>query len=392
MPVVAWLRKPVHADITVAAVLFVTTLVTTVTPPSQVRIPGLTVLFAGIACGSLAVRRRWPLPVLLASAVAAEMYLALYPHHEGVLILAAPLLALYSVADSTSRGSASFIGALAVGALAGVHVVAGPDSWLGSDNVALAAFGAVAVAAGHASRVRRAYTAEVEQRARRAELDREREAWRRVTEERLRIARDLHDALGHQLALINVQAGVADHLLDERPDQTRRALAHVRQASRTALGELRDTIGLLREPDESPTPTEPTASLSGLDELVASFRRSGVRVDTDVEGPVRPLAPAADLTAYRVVQESLTNACKHAAGAAVRLRLTYRPDALRVRVDNEAGTPSTVDGAGHGLAGMRERVAAVGGALRAGPRPGGGFRVDATLPAPGTGTGTGTAR
>ncbi len=384
-----WLRRAVRqhpqADIAVAAILFVVTLVTTAAPASRVRLSALALAFAGIACGALVLRHRWPFPVLMASAAAAEGYLALFPRHEGALILAAPLLALYTVADTSSRRRALVIGALAIGALAGMHVLAKPASWIGVDNLALAAFGGLAVAAGDASRTRRAYTAEVEQRARRAELGREQEAWRRVTEERLRIARDLHDVLGHQLALINVQAGVADHLLDERPDQTRQALAHIRHASKAALEELRDTIGLLREPGEPHAPTEPTASLSGLAELVASFRRSGLRVEAEVEGPVRPLAPAADLTAYRVVQESLTNVCKHAGGAAVTLRLTYRPDALRVVVDNQpaVGAPQPIEGAGHGITGMRERVAAVGGALRAGPRPGGGFRVEATLPVPG---------
>jgi signal transduction histidine kinase len=294
------------------------------------------------------------------------------------------------VADTSSRRRALLIGALAIGALAGLHVLARPSTWLGMDNLALAAFGGLAVAAGDASRSRRAYTAEVEQRARRAELGREQETWRRITEERLRIARDLHDVLGHQLALINVQAGVADHLLSAQPAQTRQALTHIRQASKTALEELRDTIGLLREPGEPDAPTEPTASLSGLDELIASYRRSGLRIEVHTEGPVRPLAPAGDLTAYRVVQESLTNVCKHAGDATVRLRLAYRPDALRLIVDNDAGSgpSSTVDNTGadpggHGITGMRERVAAVGGALRAGPRPDGGFRVEATLPARG---------
>jgi signal transduction histidine kinase len=388
MSLLGWLRRVVrqqpHADIAVAAILFVVTLVTTAAPPSRARLTGLAVLLAGIGCGALALRHRWPFPVLLASASAAEGYLTLFPRREGALILAAPLLALYTVADSNTRRRALVIGALAIAALAGAHVVAKPSSWLAVDNLALAAFGALAVAAGDASRIRRAYMAEVEQRAHRAERSREQEAWRRVTEERLRIARDLHDVLGHQLALINVQAGVADHLLGARPDQTRQALAHIRHASKTALTELRDTIGLLREPGEPDAPTEPTATLSGLDELVASFHRSGLRIRSEVEGTVRPLAPAADLTAYRVVQESLTNVCKHAGTAAVRLRLCYQPGALRVVVDDNG--PGPVEGfetGGHGITGMRERVTAVGGTLRAGPRPEGGFRVEATLPVPG---------
>ena len=193
----------------------------------------------------------------MASAFAAEGYLSLFRGHEGALVLAAPLIALYTIGDTGAGGTGRrrnlTIGALAIAALAAVHMLARPASWLGADNLALAALGALALAAGDASRSRRAYTAEVEQRARRAELGREQEARRRVTEERLRIARDLHDVLGHQLALITVQAGVADHLLDVQPGQSRRALGHIRHASRTvsasiscpptATSTLRDVVG-----------------------------------------------------------------------------------------------------------------------------------------------------
>src|SRR5262249_40664135 len=195
----------------------------------------------------------------------------------------------------------------------------------------------------------RAYLAEVEERARRAEHDREQQTRRRVTEERLRIARDLHDALGHHLALINVQAGVTAYVLDDQPTQVTQALANIRQASRCALEELRDTIGLLREPGEQAAPTEPTIGLAGLDDLVASFRGSGLRVEHDVRGTVRRLAPAADVTAYRVIQESLTNVCKHAAGTRARLCLEYQPTRLRITEDNErpaaVGQPRSPGGA-----------------------------------------------
>jgi signal transduction histidine kinase len=375
-------RHP-HADIAVAAMLLAVTLVTTAAGPGATwgRLSVSAVLVATVACGSLVLRQRWPFLVLAVSVVAAEGYLANFHGHEGGLILAAPLIALYTVADTGSRRRALIIGALAVFALAGLHAMAKPSFWLGAENLALAAFGALAVAAGDASRTRRAYTREVEERARRAELGREQEARRRVTEERLRIARDLHDVLGHQLALITVQAAVADHVLADQPGQTRQALGHIRRASKTALDELRDTIGLLREPGEPAAPTEPTLGLAGLDELVASFRRSGLRVEVAVDGEVRALEAVPDLTAYRVVQESLTNVCKHAGNtAAVRLELTYRRSALRILVDND-GRFSGVDGTGHGIVGMRERLAAAGGTLEAGARPG-GFRVAATLPLP----------
>jgi signal transduction histidine kinase len=212
-----------------------------------------------------------------------------------------------------------------------------------------------------------------------------------VTEERLRIARDLHDAVGHHLALINVQAGVADQLLDDDPVQARRSLAHVRQASRAALDDLRDTIGLLRQPGDPAAPVQPTADLDDLDELLATFGRSGLRVETAVEGAVRPVPATASLIAYRVIQESLTNVRKHASDSAATIRLSYRPAALWVEVENRAdvsgsgpvnGARNGTDTGGHGITGMRERVAAAGGSLTAGPRPGGGFRVSALLPLP----------
>jgi signal transduction histidine kinase len=388
-------RRQPHADIAIAALLYAVTLLTTAAgpPPARGRLDPAAVIVAAIACGALVARRWRPFPVLVASTLAAEAYMAPYQGHEGTLVLAAPLIALYTVAETTGRRRALTIGALAILAIAGTHMIIKPANWLGAENVALAAFGALAVAAGDASRNRRAYLAEVEERANRAESDREQEARRRVTEERLRIARDLHDSVGHHLALINVEAGVTAHVLRDQPPQVKQALTNIRQASRSALDELRDTIGLLRQPDDQAAPTEPTTGLSGLAELIASFQRSGLHIDHDADSERHPLAPAADLTAYRVIQESLTNVCKHAGTATVRLHLDYQPAALHIVVDNDnddnnrdprrpyrGPTPHNGDASGHGILGMRERVAALGGSLHAGPRPGGGFRVTATLP------------
>jgi signal transduction histidine kinase len=374
-------HHPHLADLAMALVVYAATLITTVTgrPPWHGQLDAAALLTAGVACGALVVRRRWPFPMLLVSAVAAEVYLALHHGHEGTLVLAAPLIALYTVADTANRRRALTIGGSAVLALGVLHVLIKPESWAGAENVALAALGALAVAAGDASRNRRAYLTEVEERAHRAEHDREEQARRRVTEERLRIARDLHDALGHQLALINVQAGVTAYVAGDQPTPVLQALTSIRQASRAALHELRDTIGLLREPGEPLAPTEPAIGLAALDDLVASFRGCGVDITVDVEGAVRELAPAADRTAYRVVQESLTNVCKHAAPATARLCLAYQPTELHITVDDDGAQPGEAT-TGHGITGMRERAVAVGGSLSAGPRPGGGFRVHATLP------------
>ncbi|HEY3870502.1 MAG TPA: sensor histidine kinase [Actinocrinis sp.] len=384
------LREHPHAaDLLVAAVVFAATLLTaTGARTSGGATPGPSgVVFAVVACASLVVRRWWPLVVLVISGSFAEGYVAQDPG-RGIFILLAPLIALYTVAEQSQRRRGLVASGLAVGAIVVMHALLRP-ALLGPENLALIALAGLAVAAGDSSRNRRAYLAEVEQRAARAEQERDRDARRRVTEERLRIARDLHDSVGHHLALISVQAGVADRMLDGSPRQAHDALAHVKAASRSALGELRDTIGLLREPDEPAAPTEPMIGLDGLDDLVASFRRSGLEIERQVEGASRRLAPAVDLTAYRVIQESLTNVYKHAGGPGnpgARISLAYGAAALSITIDNDGSAGATDDGggamieSGHGIVGMRERIAAIGGELRAGPRPGGGFRVAATLP------------
>jgi signal transduction histidine kinase len=380
-------RHPHASDLIVAAVVFAATMLTTVGGPTSggERSALADVLTAASTCGVLAVRRRWPVPALLVSAVGAEAYLHPFRGQTGVLILIAPLIALHTVADLTERRRGLTIGGLAVAAIAATHTAL-HRSWMGPEMLSLAALGALAVAAGDSSRNRRAYLAEVEQRAARAEHDREQDAHQRVTEERLRIARDLHDSVGHHLALIRVQALVADQLLGTAPEQAHQALSHVKTASRSAIGELRDTIGLLREPGEPAAPEQPTAGLDGLADLVASFRAAGLTIQQDVLGTVRPLARAADLTAYRVIQEALTNIWKHAGRPGARLRLAYEPAALRITVDDDGtGQPGRPAGAptgrgGHGIIGMRERVTAIGGQFHAGPLSAGGFQVSATLP------------
>jgi signal transduction histidine kinase len=238
---------------------------------------------------------------------------------------------------------------------------------------------AVVATAGQAVRVRRGQKAMLEEK-------REHEAWLSIHSERLRIARDLHDAVGHQVALISVQAGAMGYLLDTDPGQARESLAHIQRASEAALEELRLAVGLLRQPGDS-EPTEPAGGLGRLDELIGSFAATGLHVTCDVTGQARPLPEAVDLTAYRVIQESLTNTAKHAAGASASVRLAFRPGVLALAVEDDGpGAPGhdLIGGspAGHGLIGMRERAAAVGGWVSAGPRGGGGFQVLAELPLP----------
>lgn len=383
------LRHQKATDVVVAILLCTATFVTTAVGPG--RLGPAAAVAGGIGYGALCLRRRWPCLVLAVSTAAAEVYMVLTGPHQmtggAQLVLSAPLIALYTVAERTGGLLRKVTaGGLVVAALSGLHALTDPTSLLlGPGNVALAALGGLAIAAGDASRSRRAYAAEVEERARRAEQDREQEARRRVTEERLRIARDLHDVVGHQLALVNMQASVADHVLTDSPERAREALAHVRQSGRTALAGLRDTVRLLRQVGEPDMSVEPAAGLAQLEDLIGSFRRSGMRIEYSVGGAACPLHPAADLVAYRVVQESLTNASKHASGDTVSVGVDYSPAAVRIIVENDGkGGPGArkpaVDGGGHGILGMRERVSMIGGSLEAGPSLGGAFRVRAMLP------------
>ncbi|MFF4689790.1 sensor histidine kinase [Streptomyces sp. NPDC001307] len=386
-------RRHAHlADATIAAAVFAATVLTTFAGHSGTAGHNGTVALAAaaLACGVLAGRRRRPLATLAVSAAAAEVFLAVSGGTGGVLVLLAPLTALYTVADLVERRRGLVLGASAVAALALVHAVHRP-ALLGPQNLAFIALGGLAIAAGDSSRNRRSYLAEVEQRAERAEREREQDTRRRIAEERLRIARDLHDCVGHQLALISVQSNVAGQALDRDVAGAREAIAHVKSASRRALGELRDTVSLLRQPGDPVAPTAiPAPGLDGLGELLASLRASGLDIDCRVDGRVVALAPAADLTAYRVIQESLTNVYKHSSRRQARLTLSYDPYELRITVDDlSGGRPGTdVDGPGvgrapgdrHGIVGMRERVLALGGRFAAGPRPDGTFQVTADLP------------
>jgi signal transduction histidine kinase len=392
-------RRHEHlADATIALAVLAATAATTLTerPPAAGGNRLAAVACAAVACAALAMRRTRPLVTLAVSAGAAEAFLAQSGASSagggtarGVLILLAPCIALYTVADVVERRRGLIAGGAALAALALVHALMHPGM-IGPENLALTALGGLAIAAGDSSRNRRAYLAEVERRAERAERDREQDARQRVADERLRIARDLHDSVGHHLALISVQSDVAGRAAGSDAAQARQALAHVKSASRKALEELRDTVSLLRQPGEAVAPTcVPAAGLEELDDLLLSLRAAGLAIDCLVKGTAVALAPAADRTAYRVIQESLTNVSKHSRRRQARLTIGYDRQDLRITVDDLGAAPGDPGGdaaagrdgaAGHGIAGMRERVLAIGGQFSAGPRPGGAFQVRATLP------------
>lgn len=389
------IRRHAHlADATIALAVFAATMLTTFAghPAAVAHNRAVALAAAVLACAVLAARRHRPLAVLVISASAAELFLAEIDGNSGALILLAPSIAFYTVADLVERKAGQIVSGVALAALAGLHAMHRPGL-LGPENLAFTALGALAIAVGHSSRNRRAYLAEVERRAERAELEREQEALRRIAEERLRIARDVHDSVGHHLALISVQSQVARQAFSRDPAAAREALAHVTSASRKALEEVRDTISLLRQPGDPVAPTAiPAPGLEALEELLASLRASGLQIDARVDGTAVPLPPAVDLTAYRVIQESLTNVYKHSAARKARLALAYDRSELCITVDDPgagrapgecasiSASPSALTAGQHGIVGMRERVLALGGRLTAGPRADGGFQVAAAVP------------
>ena len=220
---------------------------------------------------------------------------------------------------------------------------------------------------------------EVEVRARRLELEQETASFRAVAEERQRIARELHDVIAHSVSVMTVQAGAVRRLLLPEQERERQALETVESTGREALTEMRRLVGLLREQGAMPE-FAPQPSMRTLDVLVGTIREAGLPVDLAVEGEPRELPPGVDLSAYRLVQEALTNALKYAGPAHAWVTLRWRDDELELEVANDGRSDAVTNGSGHGLAGMRERVALYGGTLEAGPRPGGGFVVRCHLP------------
>ncbi|MFI0190348.1 sensor histidine kinase [Streptomyces sp. NPDC017082] len=339
----------------------------------------LLLMLAGAA--ALVFRRRVPRTVLAVTGTVSVVECVTGDPRAPVAMSA--VVALYTVAATTDRPTTWRLGLLTMTVLTAAAMLAGPLPWYAQENLGVLAWTGIGATAGDAVRSRRAVVQAIRDRAERAERTREEEARRRVAEERLRIARDLHDVVAHHIALVNVQAGVAAHVMDKRPDQAKQALAHVREASRSALEELRATVGLLRQSGDPEAPTEPAPGLSRLADLAATFRSAGLPVEVAGAGQGGELPAAVDLAAYRIVQEALTNVQKHAGpGARAEVSVVRVGPALEVTVlDDGSGTPGVPEaGGGHGLLGMRERVGALGGTLTTGTRYGGGFRVHAILP------------
>ena len=332
---------------------------------------------------ALVARRRWPLGVLaVVEAVSLAYSARRYP--EGGTGFTA-FVALYTLAVMVERRwlvVAATAVAVALSVL--MEVVFYGTTMVEGEPLYVAIVVLSAAWLGEAVRNRRAYVAELRDRAEQAERTREEEARRRVVEERMRIARELHDVVSHSIGVISVQAGVAAHLLERRPDKAGQALATIRHASDEALGELHAMLGVLRQPDGR-APLAPVPGLAQLGALVAQAEGAGLQVAVAVDGGTGRLPPAVDLACYRIVQESLTNVVRHAGAHRATVTVTAAGEALVVEVaDDGAGAGAAPNGsgngAGQGIVGMRERVLALGGTLEAGPRPEGGFRVRASLP------------
>ena len=342
-------------------------------------------LLVAVAALSLAWRRLYPVAVLAVSLTCVVVY-SLLGYVNGTALLDV-MVALYTVSSMVSSRQAVIAGAVAVVSLLAATAASNPFGALGGGFFLIPGEVAAAVSLGVALGNRRAYLRAVEDRAEQAERTREDEAARRVDAERLRIARELHDAVAHTLSMINVQAGAAAHVARERPDQAVEALEAIRVASKEGLREMRSILNVLRQADEAEA-TQPAPGLAMLDDLVATANRAGLSTTLHVDGTPRRLAATVDLAAYRIIQESLTNAVRHAGPASATVSLGWSDAQLCVDVtDNGRGAATNggpadvaVPGAGHGLVGMRERAAAVGGTLEAGPSRGGGFAVRAELP------------
>ncbi|MEU4562684.1 histidine kinase [Actinoplanes sp. NPDC023936] len=297
-----------------------------------------------------------------------------------VLVDVAAIVALYTLATLRDRRTAWTAGALAAVSLTAAALPWQAGGLFDLANLVPANYALIPVALGVAAKDRRALLAQIRERAELAEQTREQEARRQVREERIRIARDLHDVVAHHITLVNAQAGVAHHLMTAHPDKAREALAGIRDTSRTALGELRATVGLLRADDDPPDSLRPVPTLADLDVLIDGFRQAGNDITVTRTGTARPLSGAGDLAAYRIVQEALTNAGKHGTARRAEVVLDHRDTDVRISVVNPARLGHHGDGTGHGLIGMRERAEAAGGTLTCGMREDGTFAVLATLP------------
>ncbi|MGW6737093.1 sensor histidine kinase [Streptomyces sp. NPDC055013] len=365
----------------VAAVALFTGPDAAVNEPPHRQADWFTWLLLAVSLIALVWRRRWPVPVATVTGAACAGW-ALYGH-IGELLNLPTIVALYTVAVRGDRRRTlwtALVASLTSGAVA---------LWVGNDvvnpqglPVLEMLWPLVPLLLGEVVRTRRQLLAEYAARAARAEEDREREAARRVREERVRIARELHDVVAHTVTAMTVQAGVALETLDARPEMARQAMRQVRDSGKEAVRELRATVTVLR--DREGDPLEPVPGVGQLAELVDRFDGSGVTISLRQEGQPDAPPPVVGLAVYRIVQEALTNTVRHSGARHAAVSVVRQDGRLSVEVVDDGRSSSSLSpessSGGFGLLGMRERATAVGGSIEYGPVPGGGFRVRAVLP------------
>ena len=396
--------RPIDVALTVAVAGAVELNVAVSTGPRQVPLDALAYILGCLLAAPILLRRRWPFGVLIACSV---LLLVFYTVHRRD-ISPVPLLAL-PVYDAATAGYLAWsivipAGYMAIGLLLAAFTTKNGFATIASDFLPSIALLGVAVALGDNVRGRRALAAETAEKLKLAQEERKAEAGRAVAEERLRIARELHDTVAHAMATITVLAGSALHLTGEAGDGeagdgVRESLTSIRKTSKAALSDMRTTLGMLRGADRDVADEQTrSAGLDRLDSLIEAVRAAGAPVTVTVEGVRRPVPQPVDHAAYRILQESLTNVLRHAGqNATATVALLYATDALTIRVADDGvgsgngsatgaegagsdGAGSHGAGTGHGLTGMRERAAAVGGQVTAGPMQSGGFEVLARLP------------
>jgi len=370
----AWPARAFDALVVAVAVAAeVEILATDVTGPKTVLVPA-----ALLYTLPLLLRRRFPFlaPVGAFTVHVLSSFIDVPGGSRESMGVVAFLLALWAVGAHNPRQTA--VAGLGI-AMASIVVIAAEDARVPYDeaaNVALVGFFVWLVAFVLQHRARR--VAEAEQRAARLEEEQEQRARVTIAEERARIARELHDVVAHSVSVMTVQAGAARLLLPTNPQRAVEPLLAVEETGRQALNELRRLLGILRADDGAHVLT-PQPGIQDLPALAETLREAGLPVELTVEGSARPLSAGVGLAAYRIAQEALTNTLKHGGPARARVVVRYAADAVHLEVSDDGRGPRA-DGRGHGLIGMRERAAIYGGHLQAGPRPGGGFVVRASLP------------
>ncbi|MFJ6464726.1 sensor histidine kinase [Streptomyces sp. NPDC091387] len=376
-------RHPRGVDTTVALVLFVVAFPGSYAGVDHLAAPPhrwIGVLLAGISCAALLWHRTRP-ALVTGIAILCATGTALAGYVMTVLLLAPLMAALHSLAERTDRATTRNLTLAAVALVVGASMIGGPTG----ESLALKVIGPAAylllpAALGANARFRTAYLESVRARAEYAERNREEEARHRVAEERMRIARELHDVSAHHLALANAQATTAALLIRSHPEQAEKMVTALGETTTAALREMKATVGLLRQSDTPDTPLQPAPDLAQLPALLDAHSAGGLTVTLTTYGEPRPLAPGVELTAYRIVQEALTNVAKHARTSTAEVTLTYAHDRLTISVTDHGTGPDSTPGAGYGLIGIRERALSVGGQLHAGRRPAGGFEVTVELP------------